>query len=225
MPVMYDRDLAIVDIETTGLTARYNRVIEVAVLKVRHGELMETYSTLVDPEVLIPPYIEGLTGITNKALGGAPTFAAIRKDLFRLLDGALFVAHNARFDYGFLREEFRRTEMDFRATCLCTMRLSRRLFPDHRRHSLDAVAARFGLTCVDRHRALGDAMVVWDFIRLLETRFQEAELNRAVARITKTPTLPPLIGESVIAGLPESPGSTSSTTSKAAPCMWEKAPT
>jgi DNA polymerase-3 subunit epsilon len=188
---MWNRELAIVDIETTGLTARYNRVIEVAVLKVRDGELIETYSTLVDPEIPISSFIEELTGITDRELRYAPTFGAVRRELFGLLDGALFVAHNATFDYGFLREEFRRVEMDFSAGCLCTMRLSRRLFPDHRRHSLDAIMGRFGLTCADRHRALGDAMVVWDFMKCLETRVQGEELSRAVAGATKTPAATP----------------------------------
>ena len=188
---MWNRELAIVDIETTGLAARYNRIIEVAVIKVAGGELVETYSTLVDPEVPISPFIEELTGITGQELRYAPTFGAIRRELFRLLDGALFVAHNARFDYGFLREEFRRVDMDFNASCLCTMLLSRRLFPGHRGHSLDAVMGRFGLTCADRHRALGDAMVVWDFIQCLKTRVQDEDLGLAVEHVTKKPAAPP----------------------------------
>jgi DNA polymerase-3 subunit epsilon len=187
---MWNRELAIVDIETTGLTARRHRVIEVAVLKVKDGELVETYSTLIDPEVPISPFIEELTGITDKELRYAPTFGAIRRELFRLLDGALFVAHNATFDYGFLKEEFRRVEMDFSANCLCTVRLSRRLFPDHRGHSLDAVMGRFGLTCADRHRAMGDAMVVWDFLKCLETRVQDEDLGLAVEGATKKPAAP-----------------------------------
>ena len=203
---MYDRELAIVDIETTGLTARFNRIIEIAVIKVRSGEVAETYSTLIDPEMRISPYIETLTGITNDDLLGAPTFGAMQKDLFDLLDGALFVAHNARFDYGFLREEFRRGGMEFNARCLCTMRLSRRLFPGERKHSLDSIMNRFGLTCADRHRALGDATVVWDFMKLLEGRFSEEELARAFTKISRTPTLPPLLEEGAVKNLPESAG-------------------
>ena len=144
---MYDSDLAIVDLETTGLTARYDRIIEIAILRVQNGEVTETYSSLVDPEMIISPYIEGLTGITNEDLRDAPTFTSIRNDVFRLLDGALFVAHNARFDYGFVREEFRREGIGWSAQCLCTVRLSRRLFPEHRKHSLDSIMDRFGLRC------------------------------------------------------------------------------
>jgi len=203
---MYDSELAIVDVETTGLTARFDRIIEIAILRIRNGEIVERYSTLVDPEVLISPYIEGLTGITNRELRGAPTFTSIRNDVFRLLDGAVFVAHNARFDYGFVREEFRREGIGFNARCLCTMRLSRRLFPEHRRHSLDSIMERFGLSCSDRHRALGDAEVVWDFMKILSATFREEELTEAFRKISKTPALPPLIEESTARNLPESTG-------------------
>jgi DNA polymerase III subunit epsilon len=203
---MYDSDLAIIDVETTGLTARFDRIIEIAILRIRNGEVAETYSTLVDPEVIISPYIEGLTGITNKDLRGAPTFTSIRNDVFRLLDGALFVAHNARFDYGFVREEFRREGIGFNARCLCTMRLSRRLFPQHRKHSLDSIMERFGLRCADRHRALGDAAVVWDFMKILSASFREEDLTEAFRKISKTPALPPLIEESVVKNLPETTG-------------------
>ena len=199
-------DLAIVDIETTGLTARYDRIIEIAILKVRSGVVIETYSTLVDPEITVSSYIERLTGINNNDLKGAPTFTEVRDDVFSLLDGAVFVAHNARFDYGFLREEFRRVGVSFSAPCLCTMRLSRRLFPEHRKHSLDAIMARFGLTCTDRHRALGDALLVNDFMKVLSSMFREEELDEAFRKISKTPAIPPLIEESVVRNLPESCG-------------------
>ena len=203
---MYESELAIVDVETTGLTARFDRIIEIAIIRVRNGEVSETFSTLVDPEVIISPYIEGLTGITNRDLRDAPTFTSIRNEVFRLLDGAVFVAHNARFDYGFVREEFRREGIGFNARCLCTMRLSRRLFPEHRRHSLDSIMERFGLRCADRHRALGDAVVVWDFMKILSATFREDDLTEAFRKISKTPTLPPLIEESVARNLPESTG-------------------
>lgn len=184
----------------------FDRIIEIAILRVQNGEITETYSTLVDPEFPISPYVEGLTGITNRGLREAPTFTSIRNDVFRLLGGAVFVAHNAQFDYGFVREEFRREGLSFSARCLCTMRLSRRLFPEHRKHSLDSIIKRFGLTCTDRHRALGDATVIWDFMKILSASFRETYLTEAFRKISKTPALPPLIEESVVRNLPEYPG-------------------
>ena len=126
---MNNLQLAIIDVETTGISAVRDRIIEVAVLRISEGELTEQSSTLVNPERPIPRYIERLTGITNEELRGAPPFREIKDDLLRQLEGSILVAHNARFDYGFIRKEFERERIAFSAKCLCTVRLSRRLFP------------------------------------------------------------------------------------------------
>ncbi len=177
---MNSLELAIVDVETSGISAVYDRIIEVAVLRISGGELIEQFSTLVDPERAIPSYITRLTGISDRDVRGAPVFRDIKDDLLRLFAGAILVAHNARFDYGFIRGEFGRERIDFSATCLCTVRLSRRLFPDYRRHNLDSVIARFDLDCADRHRAIGDALVLWEFLRLLRTRTDAGRLKEAL---------------------------------------------
>jgi DNA polymerase III subunit epsilon len=203
---MDDLNLAIIDVETTGTSAIYDRIIEVGVLRVQSGKVVRTYSTLVDPELLIPYQIEKLTGITNRDLKAAPTFAEIKDELFELLDGAIFVAHNARFDYGFVRNEFERHRLDFSARCLCTARLSRLLFPEHRRHNLDSVIDRFGLTCAQRHRALDDASVLWDFLNIVKTHFEKETLARALKTILKMPSFPPQLDESKVGALPNSPG-------------------
>ncbi len=137
--------VAFVDLETTGTSATGDRVTEVAIVRVQDDEMVEEWSTLVDPERSIPPDIQILTGITNEMVRGAPTFAEIRNDVRSRLEGHLFVAHNARFDYGFLKNEFARLEMAFTAEVLCTVRLSRRLYPEAAGHSLDALIARHGL--------------------------------------------------------------------------------
>ena len=199
-------NLSIVDIETTGISPAFDRIIEIAVLRISEGQLVEEYSTLVDPERTISYHIEALTGITNKDVRKAPLFRDIKDEVFRLLDGSIFVAHNARFDYGFLRREFDREGIAFSAKCLCTARLSRLLFPGYRRHNLDSIIERFGFTCENRHRALGDASVLWDFLRTLHQQIDETELTRAWTKILKAPTLPPLLKESTIRTLPESPG-------------------
>jgi DNA polymerase-3 subunit epsilon len=199
-------DLAIVDIETTGIAAHYHRVIEIAILRVKDGQLLETFSTLVDPERAIPHFIEGLTGIRNRDLERAPTFSQVKDRLFELLDGAIFVAHNARFDYTFLKEEFEREKMNYAAKCLCTMRLSRALFPEHRKHSLDSIMDRFGIACANRHRAAGDALVLWDFLQILQERISGQDLGKALSRILKTPALPPFLDERLLKSLPATPG-------------------
>ena len=174
------RDLVFVDLETTGGNAAYDRITEVGVVRVTDGVLVDEWSSLVNPERPIPSYIESFTGISNEMVAGAPRFAEIAGLVREKLRDAVFVAHNARFDYSFLRSEFQKTDSSFRATVLCTVKLSRRLFPEHARHNLDAVMQRNGLTCGARHRALGDARVLHDFWFKLKREVAEPRLAAAV---------------------------------------------
>ena len=116
------------------------------------------------------------------------------------------MAHNARFDYAFLRAEFRRIGIRFRSRVLCTVRLSRALFPEHRHHNLDSIMERFGLSCAARHRALGDAQVVWAFARELERAVEPERLAETVAAITRVPTLPAGVDAERFEDLPDAPG-------------------
>ena len=174
------RDLVFVDLETTGGNAAYDRITEVGVVRVTDGVLVDEWSSLVNPERPIPSYIESFTGISNEMVAGAPRFAEIAGLVREKLRDAVFVAHNARFDYSFLRSEFLKADSSFCATVLCTVKLSRRLFPEHARHNLDAVMQRNGLTCGARHRALGDARVLHDFWFKLKREVAEPRLAAAV---------------------------------------------
>ena len=136
----------------------------------------------------------------------APTFESLAPEVSRRLAGALFVAHNARFDYSFLRTEYRRLEQNFAAKVLCTVKLSRRLYPEFHRHSLDAVMSRHGLQCTARHRALGDARVLLDFWMMLRSAWPENQLAAAVRALLATRTLPPQLSEGLADELPEGPG-------------------
>ncbi len=139
--------LAFVDLETTGGNPAYDRITEVGIVRMRNGELLEEWSSLVNPECPISPYIEAFTGISSEMVADAPRFAELASTVYEKLKGAVFVAHNARFDQGFLRSEFRRIGMTYSAAALCTVKLSRSLFPEHARHNLDAVIERHGLNC------------------------------------------------------------------------------
>src|SRR5690349_3886530 len=121
---MFAPAIAFIDLETTGTVATRDRITEIGIVRVEDGELVEEWSTLVNPECSIPEEIQALTGITNAMVREAPTFDRVRREVFERLEGHLFVAHNARFDYGFLKNEFRRVEMAFSADVLCTVRLS-----------------------------------------------------------------------------------------------------
>src|SRR5678816_175626 len=120
--------IAIVDVETTGTRPSLDRITEIAVLEVDGFEVTSRWSTLVNPGAAIPAEIQALTGITREMVAGAPRFADLADELGTRLAGRLFIAHNARFDYGFVRSEFQRAGLDFKARTLCSVRLSRRLY-------------------------------------------------------------------------------------------------
>jgi DNA polymerase III subunit epsilon len=204
--MLLDAPLAIVDLETTGAHPVHDRVTEVAVIEVDAGEVTGEWSTLVNPECAIPGAIQALTGITNDMVAGAPTFGRLADDLHERLAGRVLVAHNARFDYGFLRQEFARAGLEFRAKTLCTVKLSRRLYPEHARHNLDSLIARHGLACRARHRALGDAEAVWQFLRVAAGERGEEMLAVAARQVAKQPSLPACLDRAMVDTIPEAPG-------------------
>lgn len=197
--------MVFVDLETTGGNALEDRVTEIGVVEVGpHG--VEQWSTLLDPAEPIPPFIQKLTGITNEMVRGQPSFGTLAQGLAERLHGKLFVAHNARFDYGFLKNEFRRAGIGFQADVLCTVRLSRLLFPSAARHGLDALIARFGLQPQGRHRALADADLLWQFWQKLHTLYTPDLIGQAVQRVTKRSSQPPQLPDEAIDALPDGPG-------------------
>ncbi len=161
------KSLNIIDVETTGLSAGRDRVIEIGIIRVEEGTVVDRYQQLINPERPIPAFIEQHTGISTAMVKKAPTFNDILAEIRPLLDDGLFVAHNAAFDYSFIQAEYRRAGLVFTAPRLCTVHLSRRLFPSYRHHGLDSIMRRFGIECPARHRALDDAEVVWQFYQIL----------------------------------------------------------
>ena len=203
---MLDSPLVFVDLETTGANPAFDRIIEVGIVKVTAGQLEYEWSSLVDPGESIPPVIQGFTGITNDMVRGAPSFADIADEVFARIEGSLFIAHNARFDYGFLKNEFKRLERAFQPRVLCTVKLSRALYPEHHRHGLDALIARHELGCAARHRALGDARVLWDFVQLVHAEKPPEAIRVALKKAMKSPSLPSGLEATAVDAVPESPG-------------------
>lgn len=198
--------LVFLDLETTGATATHDRITEVGLIEVNRGRLIGEWSTLVNPGMSIPPAIQSLTGITNEMVAHAPAFAAISGELHRRLEGKLLVAHNARFDYGFLRSEFQRAGVRYASRVLCTVKLSRRLYPHHHRHNLDTLMMRHGIACDARHRALGDARVLWQLMQCWHRELDAATIAGAVQGLVKTPTVPAGLPDNVFDDIPEAPG-------------------
>lgn len=197
---------AIVDIETTGTRLSQDRILEVGVVIVENNHIERVFTTLVNPKQYIPSMISELTGITAADVKDAPIFQEIAQELHTLLRGCIFVAHNAAFDYGFIHAEFERLGMDFRAKMLCTVRLSRKLFPHYRRHSLSAIIERFQISTEARHRALADAQAVWEFMQILPQHFAAGHIEKALEEIINTQRIPPQLTAKLIKDLPHSPG-------------------
>lgn len=197
--------IAFVDIETNGGPAQRASITEIGIVQVDEDGVRE-WSTLLQPESRIPDHIRRLTGIDDDMVAHAPRFAQIANEVFDRLDGRLFVAHNARFDHGHLRAAFRRAGLDMRPQVLCTVKLSRRLLPEHRHHSLDHLIARHGLAVSARHRALGDATLLWQFWQKLHERFPAAYMVDQVRALVAHRSLPSHLDAEQINALPDTPG-------------------
>lgn len=198
--------LAFVDVETTGLRPTIDRIIEIGIVRVENGQIVRTLNTLLNPQMYVSPMIEHITGISPQLLEDAPSFEDIEEDVYSYLEGAVFVAHNVRFDYSFLRNEFKRFGRMFKAKQLCTARLSRALFPQHRHHNLSSIIERFGLICEHRHRAYDDAHVLWQFYKKIHDDVAPDVVESATCLVQKRPALPPHLTSSDIHDLPETSG-------------------
>jgi DNA polymerase-3 subunit epsilon len=203
---IFSEPMVFVDIETNGLNHIRGRVIEVAAIRVENGKVVRSFNTLVDPETELPYFITNLTGITTNDVKSAPTFHQIADELEDILRGAIFVAHNVRFDYSFLKQEFKRVGKTFLPRQLCTVRLSRALFPEHRSHKLQSLIERYNFTYQNRHRAYDDAEVLWQFIKYVQVNIAVEVIEAAVAKQLRQPAIPKHIDQALVKDLPTGPG-------------------
>ncbi|MFL6374379.1 MAG: PolC-type DNA polymerase III [Pyrinomonadaceae bacterium] len=163
-------DFVVFDLETTASNIPPGRVIEIGAYRVREGRVVDEFITLVNPQTSIPPFIMGLTRITDSMVADAPLFADVADDLLRFIGDSVLVAHNSGFDMNFLNHEIGRIYPDQRLAnpCLCTVKLSRKLLPDILNHKLKTVAEHYELDLRDHHRAGPDAFATAHvFINLL----------------------------------------------------------
>lgn len=202
---MLPNTLTFVDLETTGGRVIGDRIIEVGIIRVENGSIVGKFNSLINPETHVSPFIEQLTGINSEELTSAPTFEQVKDTILELLADSVFVAHNVRFDYAFMRNELRRYECAFTAKQLCTVRLSQLLFPEYPRHNLDSIIERFKIACVNRHRAFDDAQVIYEFYHKIIKQFPEDHLFPVFQKLLKKPSIPPRL-VSMVDELPESAG-------------------
>src|SRR5262245_13332610 len=168
---LHTLEYAVVDLETTGGGySRAHRVMEVGAVIVRDGRPAESFESLVNPLRTIPPVVSRLTGISNSMVAEAPLFDHVAPQIASLLEKRVFVAHNASFDWGFLREElYRATGRTLIGDRLCTVHIARRLLSHLPRRNLDTVSHHYGIRIRNRHRALGDATATAEvFARMLD---------------------------------------------------------
>jgi DNA polymerase-3 subunit epsilon len=198
---------AIIDVETTGGSPSIDRIIEIAIVVFDGENILQQYSSLVNPNRPIDKYVTQLTGITDKMVKNAPTFEEIQDKVWEMTQDFIFVAHNVKFDYGLLRSEYKRLGIDFVRKQLDTVTLARKVLPGFNSYSLGSLCDSLGIKIENRHRALGDAEAT---VRLLDLILKqstskkhiEIELNHGI----DPSILPPNITLGELEKLPEEPG-------------------
>ncbi len=197
---------AIVDIETTGGHASANGITEVAILVHNGKEITRRFSTLINPQIPIPVYIQALTGINNEMVSTAPYFKDVAEEIFTLLHDKIFVAHNVNFDFSFLRHHLAASGFQLQTKKLCTVRLSRKILPGFSSYSLGKLCNQVGIDLIGRHRAMGDASATACLFSMLLEKDSEEHIAKALNQRSKEQLLPPHLPKEDIDKLPSVPG-------------------
>jgi len=193
----------IIDIETTGA----NKITEISIFKYDGTQVIDEFTSLVNPETQIPSYIVALTGIDNGMVADAPRFHEVAESILEITKDSIFVAHNVNFDYNIIRNEFKDIDISFSRPKLCTIRLSRKLFPGFKSYSLGKLCNTLDITVVDRHRARGDAEATVILFEMLLARPEANQVFESFLKKTsKEATLPAHLPSHVFEALPNSAG-------------------
>jgi DNA polymerase-3 subunit epsilon len=198
---------AIIDVETTGGSARIEKITEIAIYLHDGNQITGEFVSLVNPERNIPYFITNLTGITNEMVEDAPRFFEIAKTIVELTEGRTFVAHNARFDYSFIRQEFKSLGFNYKKSILDTVALSRKLFPGHSSYSLGNICKDLRISINGRHRAAGDALATVKLFEILMAK--DMEVNNGKPLLLRNPMvskLNPKLDIAKIDQIPDEPG-------------------
>jgi len=195
---------SIIDVETTG---QGNKITEICIYKFDSVRVIDQFTSLVNPEALIPDYITALTGIDNAMVANAPTFSQIAQDVLSITEQTIFVAHNVNFDYNVIKNEFKNLSIDFNRRKLCTVRLSRKLLPGYKSYSLGKLCKSLNIEIKNRHRAKGDVEATVILFRLLLAQESaETVFNDFLKKSSKEAVLPSHLSTSIFNNCPEIPG-------------------
>lgn len=197
---------AIVDIETTGAYAAANGITEISIQLSDGVSVTGQYNTLINPGQPIPPYIVAMTGITNKMVEEAPRFEEVAENIYNLLHDRIFIAHNVSFDYSFVKSHLQEAGYVLNTPKLCTVRLSRKIFPGFPSYSLGKLSHSLGIEITNRHRAGGDAEATARIFHLLVQNDKEQFIQKSLQRNSKEWILPPNVPKEHFDALPYTPG-------------------
>ncbi|MFY9241934.1 MAG: exonuclease domain-containing protein [Polaribacter sp.] len=196
----------VVDIETTGNGYKGQKITEISIFVFDGKKVVDEFTSLVNPEQNIPPFITNLTGITNAMVRNAPKFYEIAKKVEEITQDTIFVAHNVNFDYNIIQAEFKSLGFDFKRKKLCTVRLSRKIIPGLKSYSLGNICVDENIPINGRHRARGDAEATTELFRRLIERDDNFIINSFLNPRSRQATLPPLLDKKVVDNLPETFG-------------------
>jgi len=197
---------SIIDIETTGLSPEKEKITEIAIYIHDGNKIVDEFVSLINPERPIPYFITRLTGITNDLVENAPKFYEIAKKIIEITENRIFVAHNAEFDFGFIKAEFASLGYEFKRDRLCTVKLSKKIIPGHKSYSLGKLTEELGIEIKGRHRAAGDAFAT---VRLFEHLLKEDAKSKPLIEemsFHSIKNLHPAFNKSIIDELPEKTG-------------------
>ncbi|MEM8906360.1 MAG: exonuclease domain-containing protein, partial [Bacteroidota bacterium] len=198
---------AIIDIETTGGRASRDRITEIAIVLHDGETIVDRWESLINPERAIPYNITQITGITQEMVSDAPRFFEIAKRVVEMTQGAIFVAHNVRFDYSFIKEEFKRLGYTYTRRQLCTVRLSRKAFPGLRSYSLGKLIQHFSIQVDQRHRAMADTLATTTLLeKILQKEHSQNDINELINLGIRQSQLPATITLDILHALPEECG-------------------
>lgn len=197
---------SIIDIETTGGHASGNRIIEIAIFNFDGESIVDRYHTLINPERRIPPFITSLTGITDDMVVDAPVFRDVAKEILSFTSNSIFVAHNVNFDYTFVKKELEAIEIPYNRPKLCTVRLSRKIFPGLPSYSLGNLCDSLSIEIKDRHRATGDAEATTELLQKLLLNDKENFIGKSLKSNSRETLLPAHLPREQFDALPETPG-------------------
>ena len=162
-------EFAIVDVETTGSSAYTNRIMDIGIVITDSKQVLNKYSTLLNPNQSIQPFVQKMTGIYQNEVLNEPLFHDVSKIVFDMLQNKIFVAHNVKFDYSFIEQSLKRSGYQYQTSKLCTLTIARKLKPELKKFNVGFLANYYGMELTKKHRALPDAeATAYIFIKLIE---------------------------------------------------------